>query len=307
MELANLEHAKIRLATSKDAHQIWQLFHQAMYTHSHADWHLPGDWLDTGGFVVSEAVGAARATSIFGRNSEGLLACLAVAADPPPAAWVRVTAIRRSGHTEETLAAMIDAVVPFLKESGVTELGWLAVESWPDEFLPQIGFRRVNWITTFLKEGTHVPAGIESIDSSEVTIRPVEKEDLVRLVEIETAAFAPLWRHSEEGLKLALRETVCFDVALVDEQIVGFQYSAPNQQGAGAHLVRITVHPSVQGFGVGSALMQAAFEKYRSRGMNRVSLNTQLDNIASHRLYEKFGFYRTGDQLPVWVLNIEEG
>jgi ribosomal protein S18 acetylase RimI-like enzyme len=304
MEIANLATATIRLTTSKDAQQIWRLFQDAMYAHTHADWRLPGDWLGTPGFVVIEGP-AARATSMFGRRTQEITACLAVGADPLPASWVRVTAMRRTPHAQEILAAMIDAVLPFLRESGVTELGWLAVESWPDEMLPMIGFRRVNWITTFIKEGVEIPFETSLYEAEGVTIRPVMVDDMEKLAEIEAAAFEPLWRHSAAGLKLAQRHAICFDVALMDGQIVGFQYSASNQQGAGAHLVRITVHPAAQGLGVGSVLIQAAFEQYRRRGLKRVSLNTQLDNIASHRLYEKFGFYRTGDQMPVWVLDLE--
>ncbi len=304
MEIANLEMPTIRLATSKDDQQIWRLFHEAMYTHTHADWHLPGDWLGTAGFVVSEGRSEASPRSIFGRRTDEMMACLAVGADPLPASWVRAVAIRRTAHTREILGAMIEEVLPFLRDSGVTELGWLAVESWPDEMLPSIGFRRVNWITTFVKEGTAVPAEALSDHNEAVTIRPVRLEEMDRLEAIETAAFAPLWRHSAAGLKLAHRQALCFDVALVEGHIVGFQYSALNQQGGGAHLVRITVDPSAQRLGVGSSLVRAAFEHYRRRGLKRVSLNTQLDNVASHRLYERFGFYRTGDQMPVWVLDI---
>lgn len=300
MEIANLDTATIRLATNKDTQQIWRLFHEAMYTHTHADWHVMGEWLGTPGFVVSEGAPMVKPTSMFGRLTDELLACLAVGADPLPAFWVRFAAIRRSPDAQAILAAMIEAVLPYLRECGATILGWLAVESWPDEMLPALGFRRSNWITTFIKDGLDS----SPIESSDVIVRPVRIEEMERLAEIEAAAFEPLWRYSAGGLRLAHRHAVCFDVALVDGKIVGFQYSVANSAGAGAHLVRITVDPVVQGMGVGSALIRAAFEAYRRRGLNRVSLNTQLDNIASHRLYEKFGFYRTGDQLPIWVLDL---
>jgi len=303
MEIANLDRATIRLATSKDAKQILRLINETAYSHIHADWHAPGDWLDTPGFVVSEGLTPSPSLAHFGRMTPELLACLAVAADPCPAAWVRLAAIRKRPLAEETLATMLDSVMPFLAENGVTELGWLAVESWPDKMLPLLGFRRLNWIITFLKQGLDMP----EVGINGVQIRPVRMEDLPLLAALEVAAFDPLWRHSVEGFRLAYRQSICFDVALMGEQIVGFQYSTANYQGSGAHLVRITVHPSVQGAGVGSALMKSAFEQYRSLGLKRVSLNTQLDNIASHRLYEKFGFGRTGDQMPVWVRPVNGG
>jgi ribosomal protein S18 acetylase RimI-like enzyme len=304
MEIANLERAAIRIANSKDGQQILRLINEAAYSHIHADWHVPGDWIGTPGFVVSEAPVPSRSLSSFGRMNQGFLACLAAAADPPPAAWVRLAAIRRRPLAQEMLAAMLDVVLPHLRESGVKELGWLAIDSWPDDVLPLLGFRRANWITTFIKEGLNIsPAHRDSC----VQVRPVRLEEMETLAAIEADAFDPLWRHSAEGLRLAYGQSICFDVALINEQIVGFQYSASNHHGSGAHLVRITVHPSFQGARVGSALMTAAIEEYRRRGLRRVSLNTQIDNIASHRLYEKFGFYRTGDQMPVWVMEVGRG
>lgn len=318
MEIANLDRATIRHATGKDGQEIMRLLHEAVYAHVHADWYLPGDWLGTPGFVVSERPNVSRGlptgglpsrgvpsrgVSSFGRTGSEIGACLAVGVDPHPAAWVRIAAIRRTPFAQETLAAMLEAVLPYLWENEVTELGWLAVESWPDEMLPALGFRRANWITTFIKEDMAIPP----VSSSEVRIRPVRLEEMETLAAVEAEAFDPLWRHSAQGLKLAHRQAICFDVALVGDQIAGFQYSASNYNGSGAHLVRITVHPSFQGVGVGSALMKAAVEHYRKRGLRRVSLNTQLDNIVSHRLYEKFGFYRTGDQMPVWVMELGRG
>jgi GNAT superfamily N-acetyltransferase len=300
MEIANLDEATIRLATAKDSEGILHLLNEAAYTHIHADWHVPGDWLDTPGFVVSEGRFPSKSFTHFGRSGRKLMACLAAAADPYPAAWVRLAAIRQRPFAQENLAALMDAVLPYLVESGVTELGWLAVESWPDELLRDFGFQRMNWITTFIKEGLDIPR----IPECDLQIRPVRPEDMEFLAVMEAEAYDPLWRHSAESLRLAYGQSICFDVALLEEQIVGFQKTASNNQGSGAHQVRITVHPSYQGNGVGSALMKAAIEEYRKRGLRRVSLNTQLDNIASHQLYEKFGFYQTGDQLPVWVLEL---
>ncbi len=58
MELANLWVAQhgvpdwIRVAAKSDAAAILRLLQTAVYTHLHADWHLPGDWIGSPGFVV---------------------------------------------------------------------------------------------------------------------------------------------------------------------------------------------------------------------------------------------------------------
>jgi ribosomal protein S18 acetylase RimI-like enzyme len=68
-----------------------------------------------------------------------------------------------------------------------------------------------------------------------------------------------------------------------------------------AHLSRMTVHPDHQGRGIGAALVARAIDGYHQRNLRAVSLNTQSDNLASRRLYERFGFRPTGYTYPVWA------
>ncbi|HZD10013.1 MAG TPA: GNAT family N-acetyltransferase, partial [Candidatus Binatia bacterium] len=119
---------------------------------------------------------------------------------------------------------------------------------------------------------------------------------------IEEAAFDPLWRHSVESLIIGWRHSVSFHVAEVDGKLVGFEYSSDSDVQNAGHLVRLTVAPDAQRSGVGSALLRAALESYRRQGLDEASLNTQLSNGPSRRLYEKFGFQPAGYHWPVWLL-----
>ena len=123
--------------------------------------------------------------------------------------------------------------------------------------------------------------------------------DLEQLASLEKKAFNPLWRHSARGLGLARHQAFSFDVALLQGKIVGFQLSTPSEYGV--HLVRLTVDPDTHGLGIGSALLHHAFQQYHRRGKYRVTLNTQIDNEASQRLYRKFGFFASGQRFPVWL------
>ena len=165
-----------------------------------------------------------------------------------------------------------------------------------------MGFEFVNWIITYVKFGSSEPITVDS----PVHIRPATLDDMIDMASIEEAAFEPLWRHSSESLRLAFGHSVCFHVAYLDDRMVGFHYSARGFENDTAHLVRITVHPEVQQRGVGAALMAAAMESYIHLGMGTVTLNTQLDNLASHRLYEKFGFRRIGERIPLWVMDLAD-
>lgn len=289
MEMANTQW-RVRQAAQGDRDAISALLRRAERSHMHVDWRLPGDWFDMGVFVVAERAGG----DLFG--------CLAVGADPPPAAWVRVLALD-GGHEDDSLfVALFDAALASLRRRGVGQLAWLPQRPWPRPWLHRVGFQVINEVETFRKDGLQIPEDVH--DDPAVVVRPVRPADLPRLAEIEAAAFDPLWRHSAEALGLAQSQAISFDVAELDGHVVGFQYSVSGEEQGTAHLVRLTVSPDVQRRGVGSTLLVAAIHAYRQRGLGRISLNTQADNIASKRLYQKFGFEAAGYRLPVWSMDL---
>ena len=293
----------IRTGFQSDAQGITRLLERAPFAHLHADWHYPADWLGSGGFVVQDD-GKRRgvADSLTGRlfdSQPNISACLAVAADPPPAAWVRVAAINRETGAQEVLAALFAGVIEYLRATSVSRLGWLLVEYWPEIWIRGLGFERHNDVDTFVKNGSDIPV-VRTHPA--LTVRPVGAADLEDLAKIEAEAFEPLWRHSVTSLALARRHAFCFDVAEMDGRVVGFQFSTLVRTGA--HLSRMTVDPTFQGEGVGSTLLIHAFEQYRSRGINTITLNTQADNRISKRLYQRFGFRPNGQRFPVWAIDL---
>ncbi|MFL5664413.1 MAG: GNAT family N-acetyltransferase, partial [Ktedonobacteraceae bacterium] len=58
------------------------------------------------------------------------------------------------------------------------------------------------------------------------------------------------------------------------------------------YLVRIAVHPTVGGQGIGARLMAEAIHFFERERVLRIMLNSQEDNTYAHRLYEWFGFVR---------------
>jgi ribosomal protein S18 acetylase RimI-like enzyme len=290
MEYANstLQIGTPRLAESADTAALAQLLRSAAHTHTHADWRAPGEWVGDPGFYV------------LTRSSGTLTACMAAAPDPPPAAWVRLASFRYRADIAAALPALLDAVIPALQAQGVNEVAWLLAGSMLERHLQAAAFAEINAIETYVKEDAIIPPG----PPSQCTIRGVESADLPQLVAIEARAFGPLWRHSQAALRGGRRYAFSFDVAEIDGQVVGFQYSTKTENN-GVHLVRITVDPRWQGRGIGHTLMAHALTTYRAHGLRTVTLNTQSDNVASRRLYTRFGFRPTGDRYPVWSLSID--
>lgn len=295
----------IRVATKSDAGGILRLLQTAVYTHHHADWHLPGDWIGSPGFVVLPRAEKPESnhslTAVLFHKNEDILACLAATPDPLPAAWVRVAAINQAERAQTLLAQMMARVVPALQKQGVGQLAWLTAESWPTLWLPELGFYRGSQIETFVKEDRDLPA-VAQVPG--LTIREVYATDFEALAELEAASFAPIWRQSANALAVARPQSLSFDVALLHGEIVAYQLSALSDSGA--HLVRLTVHPQKHGLGIGSALLKHAIEFYYRKGFYAVSLNTQVENIASHKLYLKFGFEPGEQRLPIWILDIPQ-
>ena len=309
MELANQRQdqkkkpPEIRIASRSDAANIMDLLQFATRRHIHVDWYLPTDWIGAKTFLVQvqTEVGSDVPTltnRLFDPKID-LQAAMAITAEPLPAAWVRLAAVKNDLDSKGTIKTLMDPILVQLKEAGVTAIGWLAIESWPNQWLGELGFVHETDIVTYRKTDVTIP---KARADQAVEIRPVETGDFERLAEIEKLAFTPLWRHSADALKKAQSQAFSFDVAVFADHVVGFQLSARGQHGV--HLARLTVDPSFQGQGIGFSLLSHAFAGYHKSGLYEVSLNTPANNQASKILYEKFGFVATQDIFPVWVMNL---
>lgn len=284
----------VRQATRMDAAAVQRLLRMGIYVHVHVDWRLPGEWLGSPGFMVYDTGYGDDEHQQSGHSAaSGLVGCLAVAASPAPAAWVRVAAVESTAgfaQTEAMFAGILETLDP-----AIDEIAWFLTDYWPLQWLERLGFVAVSEVLGFQKSDLAAPPIHRRQD---MEIRPLLIEDLPALEAIEVAAFEPRWRHSAEDLYLAWRHSICFQVALEAGEPVGFQFSAGGQ--GSAHLSRMTVRPDRQGAGIGAALLTDAMGCYRRQNIDSVTLNTQSDNHASRRLYERFGFRPTGHSYPVW-------
>jgi [ribosomal protein S18]-alanine N-acetyltransferase len=123
-----------------------------------------------------------------------------------------------------------------------------------------------------------------------VQLRSVEKRDIPALLAIEEACFEDFWRYDALSFEEIAATHPYFVVAELNGKVVGYQFNAlEDEQG---YLVRIAVHPSVSGQGVGIRLMSEAIAFFQRERVLRIMLNTQDDNVRAHRLYEWFGFVR---------------
>lgn len=287
----------VRNASRQDAAAVHKLLRMGVYVHLHIDWRLPGEWLDQPGFVVCEQGSRGDNAREGGPPDDNspmkIIGCMAVAAEPLPAAWVRVAAVDSVAGFAQA-EAMFVAILADL-DPAINEIAWFLTDYWPLHWLERLGFVPVSNVISYRKDGLSVP-GFTSPPGLE--IRPLLIEDIPALAAMEAAAFEPRWRHSGDDLFRAWRQSLSFTVALLGGEPVAFQFSTGGD--GNAHLSRMTVHPNRQGLGIGAALLADAMTGYRLQNIATVTLNTQADNWPSQRLYERFGFVQTGSSYPVW-------
>jgi ribosomal-protein-alanine N-acetyltransferase len=274
------EPSQIRPAAEADRQALRRLLQSQVRIHVHTDWRTPDDYLGESPYLVAESGGR-------------LVACLACPPDPPPAAWLRLAAVA-DGRPARDFAALLDAGLSALGELGAQELAVLEPERWLRGPLQDAGFRPLVDVITYAREDNDIP----DRGAPDVQIRPAQLEDLPALVALDAAAFEPRWRHSVAMLRAAHRAVVSFDVAWLDGMPVGYQFSST--YGRFGHLARLAIHPDYQGRRIGTRLLISALTSLKQHQVVAVTLNTQTDNEASRRLYERFGFHRTGERAAVW-------
>lgn len=159
-------------------------------------------------------------------------------------------------------------------------------DDWLRDVLLVRGFALHRLLYAYDKYDFSVPA----TGNPDVKLRPVEKRDIPALLAIEEACFEDFWRYDALSFEEIAATHPYFVVAELNGKIVGYQFNALDDERG--YLVRIAVHPSVNGQGVGIRLMSEAIAFFQQEHVLRIMLNTQDDNVRAHRLYEWFGFVR---------------
>jgi ribosomal-protein-alanine N-acetyltransferase len=272
----------IRTAREEDRQKLANLIHFEALVHRHLDWRPPLDWIGYRPYLVAE-------------QEREFIAALACPPDPPDVAWIRLFAAAsnvNAGHAWSTLWSMAKSQLS--EHPGMT-VAAIPLQKWFEKLLQASRFRNTTEVIMLLWQGTQLPP---SNMTHQVTIRPMNIDDLDEVEKLDEAAFGLLWRNSRESLELAYRQAAVATVVDDEDFITGYQISTATNLGG--HLARLAVHPDYQGLGIGYALLRDVLEQFERRGANQISVNTQSNNIASLALYKKAGFHLTGETYPVY-------
>ena len=277
---------EIRPARQEDREDISNLIFLESHVHKHLDWKAPLEWLGEDPFVVAQ-------------EGSRLSAALACPPDPATVAWLRLFVFDSQLNGAMAWRMLWPMARENLEQQGCPMAAAIAIQRWLDPILVESGFELVNHIV--LME-LNTEAARPGLARSDYLIRPMLREDLPRVVEVDAAAFEPLWRNSLGALTHAFLQASYASVAESETGLVGYQLSTGG--AFGTHLARLAVSPAAQRRGLGAALIQDLIAHIPLGRDPRLTLNTQSSNAASHALYARIGFRRTGERFPVFALPI---
>lgn len=186
---------------------------------------------------------------------------------------------------DRVIAVLLDEGASVLHRRGISALNCVTHTEWLLRALAGLGFQCDTRLASYVKEDTDV---LES-GNTRVAVRELAAEDISGVIEIDAAAFEPMWRQDEHMMLSYLQGNGYLIGAWWQDTLVG--YASGIWNGDRGHINRLAVHPREQGWGIGGRLLAESIIRFREHDVRWVTLNTQAGNETSRRLYERFGFH----------------
>ena len=276
---------QVRLAGLNDHQRLSNLIFFETRSHRHLDWRSPLDWLGDKYYWAVD-------------NGRQITAALACPEETRGIAWVRLFVHSEYWSAENAWRLLWDSAYEEISRAGGARVAAIIQHSWFKVVVESAGFE--NRQNIVMLEWEDQPRARREADG--VRIRTMTEADLPDVVDVDRAAFDPLWHNSYETLRLALSQALFATVAETEQGIIGYQVTTGSISRA--HLARLAVHPSAQRRGSGSLIVSDLFSKLAQNGYGKLTVNTQSDNQTSLNFYKKLGFTRTGDSYPVYTFDV---
>jgi ribosomal-protein-alanine N-acetyltransferase len=277
---------QIRLLTPADIRLVERLLNTSEYVYQRFTLEeLPGH------LKHYPAVGAFSGNSLYGFLLSQVLSL--------PCAWIGGFGVSWTESTKYPgiLYRLLEQLSARLIVSGVRYLHYSgndAGQDWLRSTLLTRGFVPYRQLYSYDKYDFRIP----TTGNQQITVRPVRLsrsivsngDDIPALLEIEQECFEDLWRYDSTAFREIAATHPYFVVAELNGAVVGYQFNTVDADAG--YLIRIAVHPSVNGQGIGARLMAEALSFFAQMHVSHIMLNTQDNNIHAHNLYEWFGFKR---------------
>jgi len=273
----------IRQATHDDVHIVTHFLNESHWIHQHLDWLNPESFIEKFPFLL-----------MF--SQQELIACISCPLSFHQISWIRIFAVNSQYDPREVWEKLWSQALKELEIQGCKITAALVMSAWLEPMLLKSGFDETNavifleWIANSVPKVHPVPG----------RLRNVRQDDIDPLIELDQIAFKGIWCNPRDELLKAFKSASILTVLELEGQLIGYQISTTSAWGA--HLARLAVHPNWQGKGIGGFLVSELMHQVKRRGHQRLTVNTQEDNLQSLSLYRHLGFMETGDRYPVMEL-----
>jgi ribosomal protein S18 acetylase RimI-like enzyme len=194
-------------------------------------------------------------------------------------------------------AAFIERCCERLAQRGYKRVLTSALAQAEQQGFRRVGFDTVEELHLLAHDLRRIPA---APDISPAAIHRATPADRPAVLAVDDQAFPPFWQLGDIGLADALQATprTRFRVArLPNADVAG--YAVTGRSGRRGFLQRLAVRPELRRRGIAQALVLDGLRWLRRWRVERVVVNTQLDNAAALALYEQLGFRREPSGLCV--------
>ncbi len=122
------------------------------------------------------------------------------------------------------------------------------------------------------------------------SVRPMQKEDIDAVMEIELASYDYPWKETiyQDCLKVGYG---CWIMEYA-EKVTG--YGIMSAAAGEAHILNLCIREDFRRYGLGRMLLNHLLEKSRDHKAKTVFLEVRASNIGAYRLYEEEGFSEVG-------------
>lgn len=278
----------------RSRHEVRELLFRSYRSHTHLDWRESDQWLDEERAPIKLAYSGRRLIGILGVSEPINGEC-----------WIRMAAVADTTAHDNSdslpaMEALWTAVRADLRAMNVRRVALLMLRDWLGDTLTALGFRDHEWVVTLRRVDPQPPP--EAILTNGIIIRAAEPTDSTTILGIDHAAFGPLWRMTYSDLRAAMRMAASCSVAVQGDMVIGYQLSTMYFDGS--HLARLAVLPDQQSRGIGGLLVSDVLRRFQRRGVLSMTVNTQLSNEQSQRVYRRLGFERNGYDMRVCVTDL---
>ena len=137
-----------------------------------------------------------------------------------------------------------------------------------------------------------------------VRIRPMKRRHLNQVLAIENRAYPSGWSRTVFLSELLYAADRSYVVAKIGRMIVGYvglMYTIDE-----GHITTIAVHPDWQRHKIGTQLLLHAVDLTVERGLDALTLEARVSNLAAQAMYEGFGFQSVGVRPGYYADNRED-